>query len=181
MTAYKATLNMKCRDFTYEVGKTYSISKLKICKIGFHYCPKMVDTLRYYNYHPTNFILLEVEVLGNVKTKDDKGATDKIKVLRIVPKEEYDEDMIAEINRWVFDDKGNKLSYTDYNGRTASCTYDDKGNKLSHKHSNGMTESWTYDELGNILSYTDYDGKTESWTYDDKGNKLSYTINNKLQ
>ena len=69
MKAYKATHNMKCCDFTYEVGKTYSISKLEICTTGFHYCSRMVDTLTYYNYHPINFILLEVEMLGNVETK----------------------------------------------------------------------------------------------------------------
>ncbi|MEI7758518.1 MAG: hypothetical protein WCI80_05730, partial [Bacteroidota bacterium] len=139
MTAYKATLNMKCLDFTYEVGKTYSISKLEICDTGFHYCPKMGDTLEYYDYHPINFILLEVEVLGNVETEDDKGATDKMKVLRIVPKEEYDEDMIKGINRWTYDDKGNKLSYTYYDGKgyIDSWTYDDKGNKLSHTYHDG--------------------------------------------
>ena len=67
MKGYKATKNMKCLDLTYEVGKTYSIDQLKICSHGFHFCREMKHVVDY--YRPTeDFILLEVEALGEIQT-----------------------------------------------------------------------------------------------------------------
>ena len=63
MKAYKATNNMRCNNLKYEIGKTYSIDKMKMCKYGFHYCKEQKDTLDYYPY-TDDFTLLEVEILG---------------------------------------------------------------------------------------------------------------------
>ena len=65
MKAYKATLNMKCRDLTYEVDKTYTYNGIiKLCKSGFHFCKKAKDTLNYYKYEK-DFILLEIYPIRN--------------------------------------------------------------------------------------------------------------------
>ena len=41
--------NLKCRDFQYEVGKTYTMpEKPKICERGFHCCTKLSDVFIYY-------------------------------------------------------------------------------------------------------------------------------------
>lgn len=88
MKGYKATYNMKCRGFTYEVGETYTTDSIEMCRKGFHFCEKMVDTLNYYK-SGKSFILLEVEALGSIKTDGDKYVTDKIKIIRVVPREEY--------------------------------------------------------------------------------------------
>ena len=89
MKAYKASYNGKCRDITYQVGKTYEIDNIKICKRGFHACRKMSDTLFYYTYHYKEFVLFEVELLGEVIDECDKMVTDKMKIIRIVPRNEY--------------------------------------------------------------------------------------------
>ena len=42
-----------CRDKVYKVGKTYSMSKAPIvCERGFHYCPKLINCFRYYDFDP---------------------------------------------------------------------------------------------------------------------------------
>ena len=174
MKAYKATYNMKCRNQLYEVGKTYSSSKLEICKHGFHYCDKMEDTLSYYDYNPIKFILMEVEILGNVVTQDDKSVTDEMKVLRIVSPDEYNDEMKSKISSCTYDDAGNMLTRKNSNGYKESYTYDDAGNMLTIENSNGRKASWTYDDAGNTLTYVDSNGYKESWTYDDAGNKLTY-------
>ena len=47
--AYKGMKsNMTCRDFQYELGKTYKTNKAKLCECGFHACLNPRDTLNYY-------------------------------------------------------------------------------------------------------------------------------------
>lgn len=47
--AYKGMeFNMTCRDFKYEVGKTYKTDKVKLCNCGFHACLNPQDVLDYY-------------------------------------------------------------------------------------------------------------------------------------
>lgn len=87
---YKATENYKCRDQVYKVGKTYKLdTEPVVCNVGFHYCIKAADTLKYYSWEP-GFKLLEVVDLAKSSHKSyDKVATNKMKVLREItdPKE----------------------------------------------------------------------------------------------
>lgn len=44
--------DLTCRGFQYELGKTYSLSKLpKLCKQGFHACILPIDVFRYYTHN----------------------------------------------------------------------------------------------------------------------------------
>lgn len=83
--AYKVfNSDWTCRDKVYEVGKTYSMSKAPIiCERGFHYCPKLINCFRYYDFDPRNKVA-EVEVLGDiaVSPEGDKECTNKIKIVR---------------------------------------------------------------------------------------------------
>ena len=47
--------------------------------------------------------------------------------------------------------------------------YDENGNKTSYTNTYGKVERWTYDDNGNKTSYTNTDGKVASWIYDEKG------------
>ena len=40
--------DLKCRDFQYEVGKTYEEPSAELCEKGFHACEYPLDVLRYY-------------------------------------------------------------------------------------------------------------------------------------
>ena len=49
MKAYKGfDKDLKCRNFQYEVGKTYEEKEARICKKGFHACEEPLNVLRYY-------------------------------------------------------------------------------------------------------------------------------------
>ena len=74
----------KCRDFQYEIGKTYEMDKDPIlCEIGFHFCKKLVDCFNYYSFDPNNKVA-EIEALGDIDEveKDSKCCTNKIKIIR---------------------------------------------------------------------------------------------------
>lgn len=86
MKAYKAfDKNLTCRDFQYEIGKTYEMKDEPIiCKRGFHACTELDDVFKYYKFGRDTRIC-EVEILGDIddmSQKDSKVATNKIKIIR---------------------------------------------------------------------------------------------------
>lgn len=73
-----------CRDFKYEVGKTYEMEESpQCCDRGFHFCTNLADCFNYYSFN-TNNKVAEVEALGEIdKDNDDtKHCTNKIKIVR---------------------------------------------------------------------------------------------------
>ena len=91
MTGYKASYNGKCKILTYEVGKTYAFNgTLKMCSQGFHFCKELKNVFNYYDRN-NNLVVFEVEALGEVINENDKSVTDKIKIIRIIDKKEYQE------------------------------------------------------------------------------------------
>ncbi len=84
LIAYKAfDKDLKCRDFQFEVGKTYEhTGPVKACSSGFHACLRPLDVLAY--YPPTSRFAV-VEVAGEVST-DDEGS--KIAAAKLTVKAE---------------------------------------------------------------------------------------------
>ena len=82
MKAYKAfNADLTCRDFQYEIGKTYTMDEKTIpCERGFHACPDLEDVFGYYD--PIDKIrICEVEMNGiNIK-HEDKIITNNITIL----------------------------------------------------------------------------------------------------
>lgn len=76
-----------CRDFQYEVGKTFEDDVTpKCCSRGFHFCTKASDCFNYYDFNPENKVA-EVLALGMVDTEsgDTKCCTNKIQIVREIP------------------------------------------------------------------------------------------------
>ena len=89
MKGYKAfNSDLTCKDFQYEIGKTYiHEGKIEPCESGFHFCKCIADC---YNYYYTNegTRICEVEALGEIKTNDsNKYVTNKIKIVAEVTEE----------------------------------------------------------------------------------------------
>ena len=90
MKAYKAfNKDLTCRDFQYEIGKTYKMKEKPIvCDRGFHAYTKFDDVFHYYE-HGEETRLCEVELLGETdddSSKDSKVATNKIRIVRELKK-----------------------------------------------------------------------------------------------
>ena len=86
MKGYKAfDKYMQCRDYQFEIGKTYTFEGNPIpCRQGFHFCKSVADC---YSYYPMNEDrrVCEVEAIGDVETDDDvKYCTNKIMIIREV-------------------------------------------------------------------------------------------------
>ena len=74
--------DLKCRDFQYEIGKTYEDLTAELCKKGFHACEYPLDVFKY--YAPGNMSrYCEVdldEVSGKKDVADSKRCGKKIAV-----------------------------------------------------------------------------------------------------
>lgn len=80
--AYKGfNKDFKCRDFQYEVGKTYEMDgNIKCCGRGFHACESPMDVFDYYDMLTSRFA--EVEQSGEIHKVDNstKICSSRIKI-----------------------------------------------------------------------------------------------------
>ena len=75
--------DMKCREFQYEVGKTYEESEAKACSKGFHGCENPFAVLNYYPLvddggNMSRFA--EVEQSGEIDRDGDKVCSSRISI-----------------------------------------------------------------------------------------------------
>ena len=91
MKGYKVfNSDWTCRNYKYEVGKTYEMEEHPICcNNGFHFCTNLSDCFNYYSFN-TNNKVAEIEALGEIDKSDDdtKHCTNKIKIVRELAWEE---------------------------------------------------------------------------------------------
>ena len=97
MIGYKAfDENLKCRGFQFEVGKTYKTKakkdELELCTdTVFHFCRELHRIEAVSIYTIANSRVCEVIAEGDIVTDGDKYGTNKITILREIPKEELKE------------------------------------------------------------------------------------------
>ena len=84
--------NMTCRDYQFELGKTYQINNekpLNLCsESGFHFCLNFEDVFDYYNWHSSRVFKIKTE--EKVLTEDNKSITKEITILEEVTKQDID-------------------------------------------------------------------------------------------
>lgn len=85
MKGYKVfNSDWTCRGYQYEVGKTYEIAESpKCCKVGFHFCERLVDCFNYYLFDQNNKVA-KIEVIGEIDfdNTNSKCCTNKIVILK---------------------------------------------------------------------------------------------------
>ena len=129
-TGFKATYDFMCRDHKFEIGQTYELPGTPIlCKYGFHYCVNSKDVLEHYPIRH-NFRLLEIEDLGECIHSDDKSVTNKIRIVREIPKEEYYS---------LFNVVNNELTIINKYGSWERRTFDKNNNEIFYQTSFGNT------------------------------------------
>ena len=160
-TGFKATYNLICIDHKFEIGQTYELKGKPIpCHYGFHYCLKPKDVLEYYPIKH-NFRLLEIEDIGESITKEDKTATNKIRIVREIPKEEYYQ---------LFGIINNELTITRSSGNWEKRKFDERNNQICYEDSFGFCRKREYDERNNCVRYEDPNGYWVKFTYDERNN-----------
>lgn len=108
VVGFKAmNLNMTCRDYQFEIGKTYDVGNdkpLQTCDdSGFHFCLKLDDVFDHYPFNKCR--LFEVEALCNVITEGNKSATKKLRIVRELTQDD--------LNSYEFDDIIHDLWFKD--------------------------------------------------------------------
>ena len=153
MKAYICALQENRTNF--EIGKTYTWSSLELTRCGIHAYKRMADAILNYKYDYSSLVLLELEILGDIEQNSIILATNKAKVIRVIPKEEYEGVKFDKKNRMVWREVGK-------NGRV-EYFYDENGNMI---HSKGTCEGvksyevWQrFDSNNNLISYKNSDGE----------------------
>ena len=73
--------DLKCRDFQYEIGKTYEEPTADLCNRGFHACERPLDVFRY--YYPgkmSRYCEVNLDDVSDQKDDDSKRCSKKIAV-----------------------------------------------------------------------------------------------------
>jgi hypothetical protein len=166
-TGFKATYNFICLNHKFEIGKTYELPRTPIpCEYGFHYCVKPIDVLEYYPIQH-DFRLLEIEDLGESIVKEDKTVTNKIRIIREIPKEEYYQ---------LFGIINNELKYFTRFGNWINQKFDERNNPIYYEYLTGYWTKREYDERNNLIHSEDSFGYWEKHEYDENNNLLTKEI-----
>ena len=141
MIGYKAfDENLQCRGFQFEVGKTYDTGKtkeeMKLCtNTVFHFCRELYKIENVSNYCISKSRVCEVIAEGDVITDGDKYGTNKLTILREIPRKE-----LNEYNSW---NSGNWNS-GDRNSGNWNSGYRNSGNWNSGDYNSGDYNSGNY-------------------------------------
>lgn len=148
MKGYKVfNADWTCRGYQYEIGKTYEIiENPKCCKVGFHFCEKLVDCFNYYSFDPNNKVA-EIEAIGEIDFDDtnSKCCTNKIVILKELKWSE-----VLDMCNSGKGNSGNRNS-GNYNSGNYNSGNRNSGNRNSGNYNSGNRNSGYYNS-GNYNS-----------------------------
>lgn len=74
--------DLKCRDFPYEVGQSYSHDgPVGLCQQGFHFCERLRDCFEFYDPDNGNRFC-EVEAWEDIQSDGKKSVAQNIEIIR---------------------------------------------------------------------------------------------------
>ena len=81
MKGYKGfDKDLKCRNFQYEIGKTYTEDRAELCEVGFHACEHPLDCLNYYEPGESRYCGVDLDDVADEHGDDSKRVGKKITV-----------------------------------------------------------------------------------------------------
>ena len=72
--------DLKCRNFQYEIGKTYTENKAELCEAGFHACEHPLNCLNYYEPGESRYCDVDLDDVTDERGSDSKRVGKKITV-----------------------------------------------------------------------------------------------------
>lgn len=192
MIGYKVFENdWTCRDFQYEVGKTYAIEEEPICcERGFHFCRKLAKCFNYYDFDSDNKVAI-VEILGDVDTFEDKSCTNKIHILKELTWHEVLEMVnVGSCNTGNYNSGDcNTGNYNSGNYNEGDCNtgYYNMGHYNTGDYNTGHYNTGDYNRgnhnagcFNTLNSNMTFFNQPSNWTYSDwicsKAKKVLYTM-----
>ena len=176
MIGYKATYKGKCLNLNYEVGNLYNFIgnnvNICVCFRGFHFCKNLEDCFFFYSL-TNDTVIFEVEALGAVRSDENKYVTDKLRIIREVPKEEIMDKVYFEYSSESKDKiLKNKKTRNEY----YHLRYDDNYNIIYEKNTDlyGRVISERHFEYKDDILVKLKDNFGGIFTFDEKNNPSSY-------
>ena len=166
--AYKGMeFDMTCKDFKYEVGKSYKTDKVELCFYGFHACLNPRDVLEYYPQNKGSRYF-KVKLSGEI-AKCDKSDT-KVAATEITILEEINIDDIIKITEWW--KNYNVLDLLYYQEDVVIVQRGDKKYNFINKNGKLLSDEWFY----NVYSFYDGLAKVQRgnglWNFIDANGKI---------
>ena len=168
MIGYKAfDENLKCRGFQFEVGKTYDTGRakedLKLCSdTVFHFCRELNRIESVSDYRISNSRVCEVIAEGDIVTDGYKYGTNKLTILREIPREELNKCNNfnnGNSNSGVFN--GGNSNSGSFNSGNSNCGSFNSGNSNSGDWNSGDRNSGNWNS-GNSNSGNSNSGNSNS-------------------
>ena len=151
MIGYKAfDMDLKCRGFQFEVGKTYETDRvkddLKLCSnTVFHFCRELYKIEWESNYRISSSRVCEVIAEGDIVTDGCKYGTNKLTILREIPREELNEYTYWNIGKRNSGKRNNgNHNSGNWNSGNCNCGERNSGNCNSGDRNSGHWNSGDY-------------------------------------
>lgn len=137
--AYKGMeFDMTCRDFHYEIGKTYKTDKVELCECGFHACLNPLDVLDYYSQEDSCYF--KIKLSGKI-TKCDEIDT-KVAATEITILEEINIDEVIKTTEWWKND--NVIDLLFFSDEFARVQRFDSSMNFINKEGKILSDEWFY-------------------------------------
>ena len=124
-------LNLKCRDYQFEVGKTHKEKSAKCCKSGFHFCENPLDVFGYYPPGESRFCIVEGSGDIDREGDDSKVSCTELKVVREIQPFEFADLAKEYILKNVTDEKSNTGNYSSSSNTGDQSSSSNTGNYSS--------------------------------------------------
>ena len=150
-------LNLKCRDYQFEVGKTHKEKSAKCCKSGFHFCENPLDVFGYYPPGESRFCIVEGSGDIDREGDDSKVSCTELKVVREIQPFEFADLAKEYILKNVTDEKsntGDQSSSSNTGYKSSSSNTGDQSSSSNTGDQSSSSNTGNYSSSSNTGNYS---------------------------